>query len=151
MVAASEQLDRRFADLKPFVSAAVRPTRGWIRAIRDGLGMTTGQLAQRMGVKQPRIIELEKGEASGKITVQSLERAAEAMGCRLVYALVPKRPLSDVLDERATLLANQQLASIEQTMRLENQSVTNRARHDEALARLTGELKRKPARLWDEP
>jgi len=151
MVTASEQLDRRFADLKPFVSAVARPTRGWIRAIRDGLGMTTGQLAKRMGVKQPRITELEQGEASGKITIQSLERAAQAMGCRLVYALVPMRPLSDVLDERATLLASQQLASIEQTMRLEDQSVTDKARHDEALARLTGELKRKPARLWDGP
>jgi predicted DNA-binding mobile mystery protein A len=151
MVTASEQLDRRFADLRPFASAAVRPTRGWIRAIRDGLGMTTAQLARRMGVQQPRITELEKGEASGRITIQSLERAAEAMGCRLIYALVPIRPLSDVLDERAAQLANQQLASIEQTMRLENQSVTDKARHHEALARLVGELKRKPARLWDEP
>jgi predicted DNA-binding mobile mystery protein A len=151
MVTASEQLDRRFADLRPLASAAVRPTRGWIRAIRDGLGMTTAQLARRMGVQQPRITELEKGEASGRITIQSLERAAEAMGCRLVYALVPMRPLSAVLDERAAVLANQQLASIEQTMRLENQSVTDKARHHEALARLVSELKRKPARLWDEP
>lgn len=150
MVTASEQLDRRFADLKPFVSAAVRPTRGWIRAIRDGLGMTTGQLARRMGVKQPRITELESGEASGKITIQSLERAAEAMNCRLVYALVPMQPLTDTIDERASALAGNQLASIEQTMRLENQSVTDTARHDEALQRLVGELKRKPARLWDD-
>lgn len=150
MVTASEQLDRRFADLKPFVSAAVRPTRGWIRAIRDGLGMTTGQLARRMSVKQPRITELERGEAIGKITIQSLERAAEAMNCRLVYALVPMQPLTELIDERAASLAGRQLASIEQTMRLENQSVTDTARHGEALARLVGELKRKPARLWDD-
>jgi predicted DNA-binding mobile mystery protein A len=151
MVSASEQLDRRFADLKPIVAAASRPSRGWIRAIRDALGMTAGQLARRMGVKQPRITELEQGEACGKITVQSLERAAEAMGCRLVYALVPVRPLSDMIDERAAVIAGQQLALIEQTMRLENQGVTDEARHREALARLVSELKRKPARLWDEP
>lgn len=151
MVAASEQLDRRFADLESFAVAAVRPTRGWIRAIRDGLGMTAGQLARRMGVKQPRITELEQGEASGKITIQSLERAAEAMGCRLVYALVPMRPLSDMINERALGIAGQQLASIEQTMRLENQGVTDEARHREALARLVDALKRKPARLWDGP
>ncbi|HEY2357686.1 MAG TPA: mobile mystery protein A [Phenylobacterium sp.] len=151
MVTASEQLDRRFADLQPFASAAVRPPRGWIRAIRDGLGLTAGQLARRMGVKQPRITELEKGEASGRITIQSLERAAEAMGCRLVYALVPMRPLSDTIDQRAVSLASQQLASIEQTMRLENQGVSDKARHHEALARLVSELKRKPARLWDGP
>lgn len=104
-----------------------------------------------MGVKQPRITELEQGEASGKITIQSLERAAEAMGCRLVYALVPMRPLSDMINERALGIAGQQLASIEQTMRLENQGVTDEARHREALARLVDALKRKPARLWDGP
>ena len=150
MVTASEQLDRRFADLKPFASAAVRPSRGWIRAIRDGLGMTTAQLARRMGVTQPRITELENGEASGKITLHSLERAAEAMNCRLVYAFVPMQPLTETIHERATSLASRQLASIEQTMRLENQSVTDKARHDEALQRLVSELERKPARLWDD-
>jgi predicted DNA-binding mobile mystery protein A len=151
MVAASEQLDRRFAELQPLASASARPARGWIRAIRDGLGMTTSQLARRMGVRQPRITELEQGEANGKVTLQSLERAAEALGCRLVYVFVPHRPLTDMIDERALALADGQLASIEQTMRLENQSVTDRARRDEALQRLVRELKRKPARLWDEP
>ena len=151
MIPAADHLDRRFAELRPFAVAAVRPVRGWVRAIRDGLGMTTAQLARRMGVTQPRISELEKGEASGRITIQSLERAAEAMGCRLVYAIVPVRPLSDMLDERALVRANQQFASIEQTMRLENQAVTDAARRDEALRRLMGELRRKPARLWDEP
>jgi predicted DNA-binding mobile mystery protein A len=151
MVTASEQLDRRFADLQHSASNWTRPSRGWNRAIRDGLGMTTGQLARRMGVKQPRISELERGEASGNITVQSLERAAEAMGCRLVYALVPMKPLTEVIDERAALLAGRQLSSIEQTMRLENQSVTDKARHDEARQRLIDQFKRKPARLWDEP
>jgi hypothetical protein len=72
------------------------------------------------------------------------------MGCRLVYALVPIRPLTETIDERAVLLAGHQLVSIEQAMRLENQSVTDKARNGEALARLIGELKRRPARLRDE-
>lgn len=151
MVAASEQLDRRFAEPLRLSDSFARPQRGWIRAIRDALGMTTVQLAVRMGVKQPRISELERGEASGKITVQSLERAAEAMGCRLVYVIVPLTPLTEMIQERAALLARQRLASLEQTMRLENQTVTDRKRHEEALQRLIGELKRKPARLWDAP
>ena len=150
MVTASEQLDRRFADMTPFADALARPSRGWIRAIRDGLGMTTAQLARRMGVTQPRISELERGEVGGNITIHSLERAAEAMGCRLVYALVPLEPLTSVIDTRASALAGRQLASIEQTMRLENQSVSDQARRDEARARLVAELKRKPARLWDD-
>jgi len=86
------QLTERFEELAP-LSQVRRPSRGWIRAIRETLGMTTRQLAERLGVKQPTLAELEKNEASGNITVKSLERAAEALGCRLVYALVQIKPL----------------------------------------------------------
>jgi len=151
MVTSFEQLDLRFDDLRPFVQAATRPSRGWVRAIREALGMTTGQLARRLGVQQPRVIELERGEASGNITIQTLERAAEALGCRLVYALIPERPLGDVLKERATTAADRRLASVDQTMRLEAQGVTDKAERRQAQQQLIAELLRKPARLWDEP
>src|SRR6202158_1452224 len=123
MVTAYEQLDKRFAKLKPLADEAARPSRGWIRAIREALGMTTGQLAKRLGGHQPRVIELEEGEATGNITVKSLERAAEALGCRLVSAFVPEEPLADTIRKRASVIAGQQLASVEQTMRLEAQGV----------------------------
>lgn len=151
MVTPYEQLDRRFDDLKPLVKVAARPSRGWVRALREALGMTTGQLAKRIGVQQPRVIELERGEASGNITVQSLERAAEALGCRLVYALIPERPLADTIRERASLMADRQLAAVDQTMRLEAQGVTDKARQKEAHQRLVADLLSRPARLWDEP
>jgi predicted DNA-binding mobile mystery protein A len=150
VTASSEQLDRRFAELRPLVTES-RPSRGWIRAIREALGMTTGQLAKRLKVQQPRVVELEKAEATGNITMQSLERAAEAMGCRLVYALVPVKPLTETLQERATLVADRQLASVEQTMRLEAQGITDKTRRKETRQQLANDLLRRPARLWDEP
>jgi predicted DNA-binding mobile mystery protein A len=150
MVTAYEQLDKRFAKLKPLTNEAVRPSRGWIRAIREALGMTTGQLAKRLGVHQPRIIELERGEATGNITVKSLERAAEALGCRLVYAFVPEEPLADTIRKRASVIADQQLASVEHTMRLEAQSVNDKVVHRDAHQQLVEKLLRRPARLWDE-
>jgi predicted DNA-binding mobile mystery protein A len=149
MVTAAEQLNKRFEELKP-LAQMIRPSRGWIRAIREALGMTTGQLAKRLGVQQPRIIELEKAEATGNITVQSLERAAEAMGCRLVYALVPIKPLTQTIEERASHLAQQKLASVDQTMRLEAQGVNDKTSRKEAQQRIIKELLRRPARLWDE-
>lgn len=149
MVTPYEQLDKRFSKLRPFAQAA-RPSRGWIRAIREALGMTTGQFAKRLGVQQPRVIVLERGEPDGNITVKSLERAAQALGCRLVYALVPEKPLADTIRQRASLIAERQLASIEQTMRLEAQGVTDKAQHKEAHQRLVEKLLRRPARLWDE-
>jgi predicted DNA-binding mobile mystery protein A len=150
MVTAYEQLDKRFAKLEPLANEVVRPSRGWIRAIREAIGMTTGQLAKRLGVHQPRVIELERGEATGNITVKSLERAAEALGCRLVYAFMPKEPLADTIRKRASVVADQQLAAVEQTMRLEAQGVDDRALHQEAHQQLVEKLLRRPARLWDE-
>ena len=149
MVEAYKQIDKRLSELRPLTLAA-RPARGWIRAIRETLGMTTRQLADRFGVSQPRIIKLEKGEVDGSITLDSLERAARALGCRLVYALVPEKPLGDTLRERALLIADRQLASVEQTMRLEDQGVPGKDRQKEARQRLVDELLRRPARLWDE-
>jgi predicted DNA-binding mobile mystery protein A len=150
MLTPYEQLDRRFNELKPFVKAATRPSRGWVRAIREALGMTTGQLAKRLGVQQPRVIELERGEASGNITVQSLERAAEALGCRLVYVLIPEKPLTKTIRETASRVADRELASVDQTMRLEAQGVTDKRQQQDARRSLIEKLLRRPARLWDE-
>jgi predicted DNA-binding mobile mystery protein A len=150
MVAAYEQLDKRFARIKSLSVDAARPSRGWIRAIREALGVTTGQMAKRLGVHQPRIIELERGEATGNITIKSLERAAEALGCRLVYALIPNEPLADTMRKRASLVANKQIASVQQTMRLEAQEVTDQRHQKAAHQKLMDDLLRRPARLWDE-
>ncbi|MFT6673040.1 MAG: putative DNA-binding mobile mystery protein A [Afipia broomeae] len=149
MVTASEQLDRRFDELR-HLATTVRPARGWIRAIRDALGMTTAQLARRMNVQQPRIVELEKAESKGNITMQSLERAAEALGCRVVYALVPIKPLTTTLEERALQVAERQLSLIEQTMRLEAQGVDDPVQRTRTRQRLADDLLRHPARLWDD-
>lgn len=150
MITAAQQLDRRFDAMRPAIGQMARPSRGWVRALRDALGMTSAQLGKRMGVSQPRITELEKAELHGNITLKSLERAAEALGCRVVYALVPMQPLTQTLDERAQTVARKQLASVDQTMRLEAQGVDDGERHRQAIQHLTSELLRRPARLWDE-
>jgi len=142
-------LDRQFSDLRPPLTSE-RPPRGWLRAVRDALGMTTTQLARRLGVSQPRIVELEQAEQSGSVTLNSLRRAADALGCRVVYALVPDRPLGDVVRERAALVADKQLAYVRHTMLLENQSVDDKRADDALREELIEQLLRKPARLWDE-
>lgn len=148
MVTPRDQLDKRFAEIRPFVVRAVRPARGWVRAIREALGMTTAQMAARMGVTQPRVVELEKSEPTGAVTLQSLERAAEALGCHLVYVLVPRQPLTQTVRARAIRAAEKQFAAIEQTMRLEDQTVDPKKRIA-TRERLITELMQKPARLWD--
>ncbi|HLW93509.1 MAG TPA: mobile mystery protein A [Roseiarcus sp.] len=146
---AIRHLDKRFTALRPLAKSP-RPPKGWLRAVRDALGMTTAQYARRLGVSQPRIVELEQSEASGSVTLHTLQRAAKALGCRLVYALVPERPLADSVRERAETVAARQLADIEHTMRLEDQAVTSKQVGKDMLRQRIEELLRRPARLWDE-
>ena len=146
---AIRHLDKRFTVLRRMAQSP-RPTKGWLRAVRDALGMTQAQLARRLGVSQPRIIELEQSEVGGNVTLNTLQRAAEALGCRLVYVLIPERPLAETVTKRAELIAERQLKAVEQTMRLENQSVKDTAAAEDLRRQFMDELLRRPARLWDE-
>ena len=147
---AIRHLDNRFSALRPLANSP-RPPKGWLRAIRDALGMTSAQFARRLGVSQPRIIELEQSEAGGSVTLNTLQRAAEALGCRFVYALVPEQPLEETVRARAKLIAARQLGAVDQSMRLEDQAVTSKKAGNELLQRRIEDLMSRPARLWDEP
>lgn len=146
---ARRTLDSRLSVLKDS-DAFARPPRGWIRAIREALGMTTSQLAERLGVVQSRVPALEQSEAKKSVTLASLEKAANAMDCRLVYALVPRKTLEELVENRADHKARQRLASIRHTMALEAQSVSE-TDEEEQLKRLTRQLiERAGSELWEE-
>ncbi len=118
---ALQQID---AVLMPFRDLAVaRPARGWIAAVRTALGMSTYQLAARMGISQPTLSKLEKREAVDAITLESLRKAADALECDVFYALIPRRPLLDMVRLQALRVARQQINPVAHTMRLESQAV----------------------------
>lgn len=146
---ARHHLDQRFraaGDLRYHLAV---PVKGWLRAIRESLGMTTTQLAARMGLSQSSITDLEKSESRGAIQLSSLKRAAEAMNCTLVYALVPNEPLESFLQKQERKVAREHLKPIEQTMLLENQSTSpeqvNELLEDYIRTRLN------PRHIWDKP
>lgn len=99
----------------------VAPRSGWIRAIRDALGMSTSELARRMGVSKARVGQIERGERERTITLDTLERAAEALGCRVEYVLVPFEPLDDLVWAQAKAKARAEIAAVDHTMELEDQ------------------------------
>src|SRR5450432_871395 len=90
---------KRFGEVRRFTP----PVRGWIKAVREALGMTTAQLAKRLGIKQPTVVALEQSEAKGSIELATLRRVAEALDCTLVYAFVPKKPLEAIVRDRARI------------------------------------------------
>jgi len=145
---ARQHLDARFTKMKA-TDLFARPAHGWVRAIRDSLGMTAAQLAARMGVSQPRIIALEKGEIKGSLTLQTLEKAAAALDCTIVYALVPNRSLDVMVHDQAAKIAKERLVAVDHSMKLEDQGVTpaDAKRHRDRL--IDEVLRTEGRRLWD--
>ena len=64
---------------------------GWLRAVRRASGIPVHVLAKRLGVTEYEVFRLEKAESSSRIVLANLKRAAEALGCELVYGLVPRK------------------------------------------------------------
>lgn len=117
------QLERA---LQLFVPAkdSTRPQRGWIRAVREATGVTVRDLAKRLGKAPSVAAHLESSESEYRITLGKLREAADALGCQLVYALVPKTgSLQDLAEKEARKEAADNVRAVEHSMALENQAV----------------------------
>lgn len=151
MLSLARKTARRRLDekLMPLQSADMTPPpRGWLRAIRDSLGMTAVQLGHRMGLTSQSIEGAETSEAMGTIRLDTLRKAAAALDCTLVYALVPNRPLEQLVQDRARRKATVALSRVDQTMLLEDQRVTTVDR-DQLLEDYVSQHLR-DRDLWDE-
>jgi predicted DNA-binding mobile mystery protein A len=129
------------------------PRKGWLRAIRESLGMTTRQLAARLGGDMSGIVRLEEREVKGTATLQSLDKAARAMGCHLVYAIVPENisnsSLEQILDDQAISVAKEISKSVGHSMRLEKQGVGPKET-DAQIQNLAKELKENlDSKIWN--
>ncbi len=141
-----QQLDRRLSRIREFLPALLPPQGGWIVTLRTALGMSQVALAHRMGVTQQTISQLENREADGNVTLEALDKAAQALGGQLVYAIVPERPIGDALEERALNIARERTSSVRHSMRLENQEPDSDV--DARAQELAKELLANPKKLW---
>ena len=137
---ARNRLDDRLKNI-PSPGDLARPHKGWIRAIRDALGMSASELASRMGVRQQTISDIERSEQLDSIQLKTLERAAHAMDCQLVYVFVPNTSLDEAVRTQAKRKATQHLTAVAHHSRLEDQAVSDEDlgdQIDEVAARLAG-------------
>ena len=142
-----EQLGAKLAQFNSLLEVQT-PQKGWIRAIRDALGMSAKQLADRTGMAQQRIAVVEKGEFTGAVTLKTMRRIAEGLDCVFVYGFVPKTDLETTLRKRAEQIAAKRLSQVSQTMGLENQALSeqeNRKVFEETVGKLVGN----PTTLWN--
>ena len=122
-----------------------RPQQGWLKTIREFLGMTTTQLAKKIDVAQPRVINLEKNEKNTKIS--TMERIADALNCDFVYAFVPRENIDDIIYNQAQKKALKILNKVNKNMGLENQLSNSEDTLDDLIKEL---LDNNIARIWDE-
>ncbi len=121
------RLDQYFQTLKAESGLPPQaPPRGWIRAMRDALGMSAAQLAKRLGISRGALYKLEEREASRGIALKQLDRAADAMDCDVFYAIVPRNTLEQSIRNQSRKKAETQLYKANLSMGLEAEGVKDK-------------------------
>jgi predicted DNA-binding mobile mystery protein A len=137
--------------LRPVAASALPspPRSGWLKAIREALGITTRQLAARLGLVHSTVVEAEQGEAAETISLGQLRRLAAALDCEFRYVLIPRSPLPERVDAQAERKARERVAEVAHTMALEAQG-TGGEFSQRQIAEVKYELLRgRRSRLWD--
>lgn len=130
------------------LSKTSTPKKGWIKSIREALGIPRSILANQLGCSRNNIAAIEQREKKGTISLETLEKVAKAMNCKLVYCLVPLKPLDKQLKDQARFLAKKRIMRINHSMKLEQQGLTPKQlqkQEDDLIQEL---LQGNPKNLW---
>ncbi len=147
---AARQQYQRIVDDAASHAAVKTPPEGWLRTVRKALGMSGAELAKKMGVTRARIAQAESAELTGGITLKSMQATAEAMGCRLAYAIVPPERIEDLIVAQARKKATAVVNIASQHMALESQALSEEKIAQE-IERLTREIAQSmPPDLWND-
>jgi predicted DNA-binding mobile mystery protein A len=126
------------------------PPEGWLRTVRNALGMSGAEVAKKMGVTRARVTQAEHAELAGGITLKSMQATAEAMGCRFVYAIVPTGHIEDIIMAQARKKAMAIVGTASKHMALENQKLPDE-RIAQEVERLTREIAQEmPSDFWSD-
>jgi predicted DNA-binding mobile mystery protein A len=141
-----QQLDKRLCSISK--KGLFIPSKGWIASIRDALGMTQSQLAERLNMSRQNLNKLEKSEIAGTLEIKTLKRIANSLSCEISYVLLPKTSLEDAVNKQATLVASRIVGETEKHMRLEKQGTQSRFQK-KSIADMAEEIAREGGKkLW---
>lgn len=127
-----------------------KPKEGWIRTLRKALGMSSPQLAKRIGVGKAQASQMERMEMEDRITLKQLRRVAEAFDCDLVYGLVPKQSVETMIRDQAKKKAKYLVEKTDVQMKLEVQQLPKEAIERQIEIETERLLKEMPRELWEE-
>ena len=131
------QLDRKITAIKNIESSLAVPKAGWLKTIREAIGMTAQQAVKNLDNKETKYQQLfhkmEASEQKGTISINSLRKYASAINCKVVYAIIPNTAsLDELVLQRARLVAEKIIMRTQHTMELENQGIN----HQEVLKQI---------------
>jgi len=127
-----------------------RPVEGWIRTLRKALGMSSPQLAVRLGVSKSQVSQMERMEVEDRITLKQLRRVADVLDCDLQYALVPRKPVVEIVRDRARCKAKDLVNKVHVHMALEAQQLPDKQLKEQIAIETDRLLKEMPRDLWQD-
>ena len=144
-----QQLNSKMLSFATLMQVAVPPT-GWIKAIRTAIGMSMLQLGNKLCISKQGILDMEKREKDGSITIRSLKEIGRVLDMQLVYGFVPNDGSLDALiEKRATEIATKIVVRTSNTMKLEDQG-NSKQRIEKAIKERAVEIKKEMLKiLWD--
>jgi predicted DNA-binding mobile mystery protein A len=143
-----DQLQRRFETLSPMLPP---PHGGWIKNLRESLGMSLRQLAGRLDISPQSLSEIEKAECEGRITLATFQKVARALSAEVQVSLRPSAPIEQMILDQARKVASRLTRNTQVHMALENQA-TSAAFQQDQIEKLAKELAtQKLSKIWDEP
>jgi predicted DNA-binding mobile mystery protein A len=144
-----QQLNNKMLRLASLKEEVV-PSTGWIKAIRTSLGMSMQQLGNKLNISKQGVLDIERREKDGSISIKSLREVALVMDMKLVYGFIPLDGTLDALiEKKAKELAKQIVMRTAHTMQLEDQANSNK-RIEAAIRERTAAIQNEmPKILWD--
>jgi predicted DNA-binding mobile mystery protein A len=142
------QLDKQLSSIKPTLNFA-RPICGWIKTIRNALGMTSHQFAKRIGISQARVSAIEAGEPEDSLTLKTVKEAAAALNCKFVYFLIPEKKFEEIVNEQAIKFIKSNTKLVAHSMKLENQGISSSDSDDFTKILVEEILQKNASKIWD--
>lgn len=144
-----QQLNEKIVKVTDLLHLTVPPT-GWIKAIRNAIGMTMEQLGKKLSITKQAVLDIEKREKEGSITIKSMHEIAKAMDMKFIYGFVPNAgSLEQMIEKRALDIATKIVQRTSTTMKLEEQENTNKRIENAIKERAAEIINKTPKILWD--
>lgn len=144
-----QQLNSKMSAFSALKEVAIPPT-GWIKAIRTAIGMSMLQLGNKLSISKQAVLDIERREKEGSITIKSLREIGKAIDMQLVYGFVPNDGSLDALiEKRAATLAAEIVMRASNTMKLEDQGNSNERIQMAIKERTASIVNEMPKILWD--